>query len=237
MTSATGNPQVVRKPVSRWNQRRRGFTMIEILMVITILVLLSSLVVVAASAQRRKAFKRATDALLVRVEDALEEYRSHKGRYPPDGFDSEVVTDKGVAIHGSACLLYFLTRPMTVEKEISGEIRVETVEPLIEFKRVELYPEAIDDAGEIREIIDAWGTPIHYDNTENGRFEEQDGTAHLFEEEYHPPDPRSSVELKAVDKEGIQSKGYDLWSHGQGRHEEFEDLSSTIASWSREQRD
>jgi hypothetical protein len=116
---------------------------------------------------------------------------------------------------------------------VAGEKRVRKREPLMEFKKQETTEPDPDHPGVI-EIKDAFGVPIHYDNTENGIFIAQDGSEHVDPgfREGHPPDPRDSIDLKAVKKEGIQAEGkYDLWSYGAGKHGQHEDLGSVIASW------
>ena len=214
----------------RRGSRRLGFTMVEVLMVISIIILLSSLVMVAATTQRRSAAIKATEALFERLKAGLEEYRDTSGHYPPDGFDSPVTDDKGRKLRGSAALYHFLSREMVVEKKVSGRVSRHTIAPILEFKQSELSVEDPNQPG-IREIVDGFGVPIHYDNTENGQFKEQDGSAHTPEELVHPADPRASAATNAVTEPGLQGKGYDFWSHGPEAHKEVDDLSGTISSW------
>ncbi len=88
----------------------------------------------------------------------------------------------------------------------------------------------------VKEVVDGWSIPLHYDNTENGRFRPQDGSVHyppLMED--HPDDPREGnreVEGKnAVVRAGNQGSGYDLWSHGEHGHDPDAEPSLPIASW------
>ncbi|MBI4583642.1 MAG: type II secretion system protein [Planctomycetes bacterium] len=213
--------------------RRSGFTMVEIMVVMAIIMMLFSMVLFAAAKYYQKGSISSTEALLIRLEDGLDSYKRLTGHYPPDGFDSEVQNGEKEVIKGSACLYHFLGEEITWVLDAGGEKRIKTHEPLLEFKKQDLIEGDSDRPG-VFEIRDAFGFPIHYDNTEDGKFNPQDGSEHILEtfREEHPPDPRDSVEFKAVKEEGPQGKrGYDLWSYGTGKHTEKEDLKSVIASW------
>ena len=204
-----------------------------------IIVLLFSLVAVGVERVRSKGAQAATEALIQRLQQYLDEYKTRTGHYPPDGIDYPVETDDGDPIRCSACLYYFLASKATVIKEIRAgkEFIKEAREPIAKFAGRELSPEDADAPG-VREILDGWGTPFHYDNTEDGKFEPQDGAAHMnpLEDDEHPPDPRTGdvvIEgVKAVEVPGIQGAGtYDIWSHGKQGHETDEAPTLPIASW------
>ena len=84
-----------------------------------------------------------------------------------------------------------------------------------------------------RHIVDAFGVVIWYDNTQNGDFEPLEEPGHPDADTWsdYAPDPRIDSGLGAVDEEGIQGKGYDLWSYAEGNHNMKEDLKAVIASW------
>ncbi len=213
----------------------RGFTMVEILVVVAIIVMLAGLVVVAAGSIREKMHVDASRAIIIKVRDRLEEYRSLTGSYPPDGYDSEVKNKEGTPIWGSACLYEFLTKEFESVSNVGGQVRRAKHEPLITFTQSELSPEDPDLAG-VREVWDGFGIPLHYDNTENGEFhpEKQGEVSHMSRVEYHPPDPRESDDTQVVPRRGIQRPGaYDMWSHGHGKaHEDSEvPLKATIGTW------
>ncbi len=210
---------------------RRGFTMVEVLMVVAIIMMLTAMMTVAVMSQRKRAAKQATQALFVRLEAAIESYKELAGHYPPDGFDFEVTNDEGTAIRGSACLHYFLTKQLTVERKVSGLSRITKHDPVVELKEGELTL-ANEDFPGAREITDGHKVPLHYDNTENDEFEAQDETAHLEELTYHPEDARLNSDQLAVEEGGIQNPGkYDLWSHGDAGHTETETLETTVGNW------
>ena len=205
--------------------------MVEIMVVVAILSILFTLVMVATAKYRVQAANERTRALIQRLDLALGDYYNKTGAYPPDGFDNDVTTEDGDVIKGSACLHYFLTRELEVTTEVAGEQRKSKHPPAMDFKQSEL--EEADEPG-IFEIVDGFGTPIHYDNTQNGEFTPQTGEAHMIEPPDHPIDPRESVEYGAVKKEGIQTTSYDIWAHGVGRHtvkDEMKNVGLTISNW------
>ena len=215
-----------------------GFTMIEVMVVVAILALLMSMVLGVALSQRKKASIQATRALIQRIEIALQDYHNLLHEYPPDGLDSEVHNADGTPILGSACLYHFLSSEVKYQEDRAGEIIKRKHDPLMEFKASEIREDP-ENPG-VFEIVDGFDTPFHYDNTENRRFDPQDGSAHMPEVPDHPPDPRESVDYGVVTREGIQGTGYDLWSHGEALHriEDAEkDLKAVIASWKLDLRD
>jgi prepilin-type N-terminal cleavage/methylation domain-containing protein len=231
MTSGTGKPAALgggRSP------RRGGFTLIEILVVMAILMSLAALVLVVVGPAQNRAKKTRTQALLRRLGMELDEYRRLTGSFPPDGIDSPVRNDKGELIRGSACLYYFLAKPVAEVKFVGGVRRTVEHPPLDLFSEAELGPDDPDHPG-VREIIDGYGVPMHYDNTEDGVFRAQKGDVHYppLEEDEHPLDPRTLSE-----KDGgvprpntVQSASADTWSHGERGHNLEGDPSPPLASW------
>ena len=68
------------KGSSEW---RRGFTLVELLVVIVIIGILASLVVGLSGTASRKMRESRTRAELVAIETAIEAYKSKFGHYPP----------------------------------------------------------------------------------------------------------------------------------------------------------
>lgn len=64
--------------------RRRGFTLIEVLMVVAILVLLAGVVIVAVTGSGEKAKVKLVQPLLAQVSDALDRYKLDIGHYPTE---------------------------------------------------------------------------------------------------------------------------------------------------------
>jgi general secretion pathway protein G len=65
-------------------RRRRGFTLIEILLVLAILLMLATVAIVALSGTREGAKIDTTRLLIQEVENALETYNMHMSRYPTE---------------------------------------------------------------------------------------------------------------------------------------------------------
>jgi len=235
MTSGIGDRRLSQR---RWHG---GFTLVEIIVVMAIVVLLFGLVAVSLSQYLGRASKSATQALILRLEQHLDEYHRIQGSYPPDGIDSVVRTEDGEEIQGSACLYYFLlSRTPSVERRnVGGKLSIREHAPVATFKESELTP--VDPAHPgVREILDGWATPIHYDNTEDEVFRPQRGEVHFppLGDSEHPPDPRSGeVQVDGQDvvvKAGIQSPGFDIWSHGDQGHDVDEPPSMPVATWNKD---
>jgi general secretion pathway protein G len=64
--------------------RRRGFTLIEVLMVVAILVLLAGVLVVSLGSTGEKTNIKLTRVLVAKVSDALERYKLSIGHYPKE---------------------------------------------------------------------------------------------------------------------------------------------------------
>jgi prepilin-type N-terminal cleavage/methylation domain-containing protein len=224
-----------------WPRQRgdEGFTLVEILVVLAIIVLLFSMVTVSVGTFYSSAYEQSSRAMVLRLREYIEAYKRLTGSYPPDGLDSEVENDEGTPVRGSACLYHFLTRPVIVEVVQGGVPRLKEYDPIVTvpFRSTELSPEDPDSLG-AREIIDGFGDPFHYDNTENGKFEPQDGDVHVPPRDEDAPDPRDVTFMvrgePAVPKPGdVQSRGFDLWSSAGQMPETDNDGENKIpiASW------
>ena len=63
-------------------RRRSGFTLIEILIVISIIAILASLTTASVQYARVRAWTMATRAQVITIDAAIERYKDDEGRYP-----------------------------------------------------------------------------------------------------------------------------------------------------------
>ncbi len=214
----------------RAERRQRGFTMVEIITVIAVLTILMALSLYGFDKYRQRAYRENTRALIKRLETALEQYYEEFRAYPPDGYDPGRPAHRGgdgqgPAIHGSQCLVYYLGTPLKKVYEVGRDRRTKTVGPFMEFKTADLSLEDDADLDALlrsasTEVIDAYGNPLHYDNTERLR----DGRVAVTELTGPGPDPRSGGGAGVVAKNPGR---YDLWSAGA----DPEDPSDDIGNW------
>lgn len=215
-------------------KRERGFTLIEILVVIFIIAVLASLLLLGVQRYRQKAYIEGSRGTLSQVKSALEEYYGLYREYPPDGYDfpvfRETPTGGRAQIKGSACLIYFLALPSLQEYEVGTEKKYKEQDAVLGDLKVS----QLSGTGDIdqrlndpaTEIVDAFGNPIHYDNTayETGAAGGTGRRARVSNQaaatvhgagitpDQHGPDPRAGA-----GGGGLQAKNpgkYDLWSHG-----------------------
>lgn len=211
----------------------------ELLVVIAILAMLFGLVVTLVGPIMGKGYEKSTVALILRLQDWADEYRSFTGYYPPDGIDERVKDDGGAPLRGSAALYHELSRNVIAEEIYGSRRRLSEHSPVGTFGSQELTPLELEDPDSpgVKEILDGWGTPLHYDNTESSRFKAQDGMVHypFVPDEEHPDDPREGnreVDGKVVvERVGNQGAGFDLWSHGEHGHDPMLPPNAPIASW------
>ncbi|MDI6732553.1 MAG: prepilin-type N-terminal cleavage/methylation domain-containing protein [Planctomycetota bacterium] len=167
--------------------RERGFTLVEILVVMGIIVILMGVVVGGGGMLKQRARKEATQMLIRKIIVGLNEYHLCFSDYPPSE-DEEY--------EGSQNLYYFLGQPLEIEQgydPATGRAKKTTFGPAIlgGFKTNEYNTD--------KYIIDAWQRVIFYkkpgadhsstggkDNTSfvdiesaglNGRFDDDGTTA------------------------------------------------------------
>jgi type II secretory pathway pseudopilin PulG len=203
---------------------RTGFTLIEILVVISLLIILVAALVANTLSVGQRAYRSATETLFQRLDLSAGTYKDRVGFYPADGMDGQlgVESKEGRVIRSSACLYEFLGRPLRVEKVAPGGRKVveRYPSPILRLRESEL--ERIPGDKTVAEIADAWGVPIHYDRLEGeDSYSLQDsGEVHLNPTETHPSDPRELEGVYVLEAGKGQNRGrFDLWSHGQKGHD------------------
>ncbi|MBA4683632.1 MAG: type II secretion system protein [Planctomycetes bacterium] len=232
MTSATGKTMSLEtRPRSH-----AGFTMVELLVTISLIVFLMSMLAVGAGRYLENTSAKATEALIARISLNLGTYKGITGSFPPDGLDGvDVITEEGTPLTGGAALTLALTQPMKLTRKVGGEVRIVGENPPIgDFRSDELY--VTEEDPDACQILDAWANPLHYDNVMGGdeAFSPQSlGETHLdFDEDLytHMEDSREIEDLTGV--LGPQNTNeYDIWSHGSSGHEDTEEYEDYITNW------
>ncbi len=132
-------------------QRPGGFTLIEMLIVITIIALLMALLMPIYGTVRDKARRTATKALISVVGSALEKYYNDMESYPPTPADSS--EDDGT-------LVLYLNGPDNKGVTANpGTPREKRYEPYLAITN-----DFIKHVSNKLVIVDAWGQPLHYFN-------------------------------------------------------------------------
>ena len=216
-----------------------GFTMVELMITITIIFLLFSMLAIAAGPMRRKARTKKTDGVIYRISLSVAQYHATTGYFPPDGLDGETVeTAEGTIRKSGAALTWALTQPVrAMKKQPDGSYKaMGEQEPMGDFK--EFTTPYLDDPEAI-ELIDGFGEPFHYDRLTGGRSSysvQDDGDVHVnwdaMASPVHHDDPREATG-EAVENPGPQNVDeYDLWSHGMNSHTDDELPQDVLANWS-----
>jgi len=117
-------------------RNQAGFTLMEMLVVISIIAILAGLLMTGVTAARRNAAKRRMLMMLQRIAAAVESYELDFGDYP-EGAGDEV----------SGALLYLALST----EEMNG--------PYIELQQHELVDRDFDG---VKEILDVWEHPVRY---------------------------------------------------------------------------
>jgi len=141
-------------------QRRGGFTLMEMLMVVTIISILMGLVVVVVGAMREHAKKRQTRMVMDAVVMALRNYKKEFDEYPPSpGTEPDNSPDDGT-------LWEYLGReggPGLIRKSPTGNTAQDKYyEPWLPAGLPGIQKR--DDGKTI--LMDGWGQPLRYFNCE-----------------------------------------------------------------------
>lgn len=171
----------------------RGFTLIEILIVMGIMVTLTALIAMGMGIAKEKARQKATRALISKIKIALESYHSEFRDFPPDGYDPGELTPLGMK--GTSALIYYLCRPLNKITYVGAGVGVDPTDtrnqvkqrvgPFLElsgqdFSRPDFNPNMVfeGDRGtaywetqgyKFTEIIDSYGRPLCYDKVKTNQ--------------------------------------------------------------------
>jgi len=173
-------PRARSSPARPDARREGGFTLVEMIAVMTIVAILATVIIGGVVFSQRRARIAATKALLGKLSMAINTYRADYGAYPPNTRPSTGwagwYTDPGDGLNmPSETLWYFLTG--IYEDEDLSDIdrkKMARKSPYIDLREADLkrtgvafWMNNLDNvkdtpADEYPEIVDAWGSPIHY---------------------------------------------------------------------------
>ena len=148
----------------------RSFTLIEVLVSITIVMILTSLLIMGLGGTKTKAMQKASIAMVNKVKVALDNYYASFRDYPPDGYDVGErgtgsgwdVNTQGVLVgyganarrvRGTASLIYFLCRPVVKVTRQSADpddpsATYQRVGPFLELEPGDFSMQTMTIAGE-----------------------------------------------------------------------------------------
>lgn len=164
---------IVNARCSRAHSRRgRGFTIIELMVVIGIIVLLAALMFAYSGRLRERARKASCKRLLESIATALESYKVDFRQYPPSTFG---------AYTGDEALTYFLTtafryNPNASKAEVYASINAG---PYLQVQPSDLVDKS-GGAGRLS-LVDPWQTQIYYNLVQQKNASVWDTTGNVKE--------------------------------------------------------
>ena len=210
------------------NRTAKGFTLIELMVVVTIIVLLAGMTVAITTAVQNKARRAKTSALIKAMDAGLERYRTDNGDYPRPASEDETGEVNGMSTKtGPAKALYQALSgdgDDAIEGGSTGSDG-ETDEDEIGYWEDIINPLGGGEEGEETEPNQIRkGVPVEY---VNGGYLLTDPWKHPWQ--YMMFDPEESDEYS----QNTRNMTYDLWSFGQdttaGKDPELEGL--WITNW------
>ncbi len=232
--------------------KRKGFTLIEILVVVAILAILVALTIIGLAGVQNKAKVAATKGIIGALTGAIEEYYETFKEYPPDGYDGYSTIGR----KGSASLVYYLCQPITYTRKVGPAgaqyEQKKKVGPFFKgYKRNHFTVHYTSDdqlengiqSNSQLEFQDGWKFAIEYDRV--GEDKNEDGVLDTSEEvskcdpghtthlgkaaKIHANDPR----FKGGSPSGLlkAGAGYFLWSNGTPQKQSGWEPKNPIGNW------
>ncbi|MEZ5326171.1 MAG: prepilin-type N-terminal cleavage/methylation domain-containing protein [Verrucomicrobiales bacterium] len=208
-----GNPMILQSSHQSKRYRDHGFTLIELMVVVTIIVLLAGMTVAITTAVQNKARRSKTSAIIKAIDNSLERYRTDNGDYPRPAQEDERGEVNGMTANtGPAKALYQALSGDGDDAIEGGSIGSDgetedddkfywedIVNPLAPASQTNSG--GSDDNNKIRK-----GVPVEFSN---GGYLLVDPWKHPWQ--YEMFDPEESDEYQ----QNTRNMTYDLWSFGQ----------------------
>lgn len=145
-------------------RQSKGYTLVEVLIVMSIIAVIMSFILNASLNARKKAKLTQTHALMESISAALRMYQDDFGSYPPDDTLYRYVDE--ISATSGECLYYYLGAAF--KREVNASVYAG---PYMKFKGDEVQTTSsstcdfdadgsIDD--DLKRIIDPWGGAIRY---------------------------------------------------------------------------
>lgn len=217
---------------------KKGFTLVELLIVIGILVILMAITIVAVLGLQGRAKAAKTKGLVGALMSAIQAYESDWGDFPPDGYDPG---DQTGGRKGSASLVNLLCNTLVLKRKMGEGSTAyyvnKDVGPYYKIENLEVFTlkRATDKdtiADPTVEFKDGWNRALEYDRVEdNGKITLMNpghGT-HSGKAEsntQHSMDPRvADPNIKDLRKD------YFFWSSGPPEKKSNWKPQSPIGNW------
>ena len=147
------------------NSQYRGFTILEMLVVVSVIALLASILLPALGSALKKAKITKTQAIIDSITVALKQYRTDFSQYPPDN-----AIPNAAGVTDSECLYYYSAATF-----IAGNNSLNvSAGPYMEYRDKDKSATArtadvdgdgvVDDT--LYQIIDIWGTALEFDSSD-----------------------------------------------------------------------
>jgi prepilin-type N-terminal cleavage/methylation domain-containing protein len=197
------------KPI-RSTRTIHGFTMVEILVVISIIALLATLSIVAMGHANKAANREKSKAYLQTIQTQLERFKNDNGAYPRPKEGSEsattMVSGTNYPVGGAITLYQALTGDGddSIEGGDTGSVG---------------KPGSLEDSVVYWADADPNGSQ-RISRQADGKWYISDGFGVPFQYKVPPPaDPRNPDNFEALQNEYHNPRSYDLWSYA-GKYEE-----------------
>ncbi|MFK7911679.1 MAG: type II secretion system protein GspG [Akkermansiaceae bacterium] len=140
----------MKKPLQDQVRAARGFTLIEIMVVIAIIIVLAGMVVSGVGWYKRKAAENKTKVLVASVERALEEYRSDNSTFP-------VVNDPNEGSTSEVYMALFGDSDGDGQANSGETVYLSILDPNLTGNKLN-----VEKNGGAYVIVDSWFAPLRY---------------------------------------------------------------------------
>ncbi len=215
--------------MKRITHRTRGFTLVEMLVVIAIISTLMGLALASIQVARRFSDKKATAGDILLLVQAINNYQAQYGDYPPSSLSALKVKGNGVN-EGNECLVLCLSgrKKGGPFHEAFKEDRLSNLDnDALSGKDFQAVKKALDlpqDVAQLYEYTDLWGNPFVY-------IHNRDYSAKKIQYTDNEGKPVTVQAARSAKLGSPQSATtYQIWSFGPNRINENGD-GDDIASW------